>query len=96
MACFSRNNYYNGGRKIYIILIDLRDKDMTINIIAAMAANRVIGNNNQLPRDYPEDLQHFKKLTSGHAIVMGRKTYLSIGRPLPNRRNIVLTSQILE
>jgi len=69
---------------------------MIINIIAAMAKNRVIGNNNALPRDYPEDLQHFKKLTSGHAIVMGRKTYLSIGRPLPNRRNIVLTSQILE
>lgn len=64
---------------------------MIINIIAAMAANRVIGHNNALPRDYPEDLKHFRALTNGHVIVMGRKTYESIGKPLPNRRNIVLT-----
>jgi len=64
---------------------------MKISLIAAMASNRVIGQNNQLPRDYPEDLKRFRKLTSGHTIVMGRKTYESIGRPLPKRRNIVLT-----
>jgi len=69
---------------------------MIINIIAAMAANRVIGNNNSLPRNYPEDLKRFKALTSGHVIAMGRKTYESIGRPLPNRRNIVLTSTPIE
>jgi len=61
-----------------------------------MAANRVIGNNNSLPRNYPEDLKRFKALTSGHVIAMGRKTYESIGRPLPNRRNIVLTSTPIE
>lgn len=61
-----------------------------------MASNRVIGNDNQLPWDYPEDMKHFRDLTSGKTIVMGRKTYLSIGRPLPNRRNIVLTSQAIE
>lgn len=61
-----------------------------------MAANRVIGNKNALPRNYPEDLKRFRALTSGHAIAMGRKTYESIGRPLPNRRNIVLTSKPIE
>lgn len=68
--------------------------DMQIILIAAMAANRVIGKDNQLPRDYPEDLKHFRKLTSGHTIVMGRKTYQSIGRPLPKRRNIVLSTSL--
>ena len=47
-------------------------------MIAAMASNRVIGKNNELPRDYPQDLKHFKDLTSGQIIVMGRKTYESI------------------
>ena len=56
-----------------------------------MAANRVIGANGQLPWREPEDLKFFKTLTTGHPIVMGRKTFESIGRPLPNRRNIVLT-----
>ncbi|MBU1757915.1 dihydrofolate reductase [Patescibacteria group bacterium] len=69
---------------------------MIINLIAAMASNRVIGNNNQLPRNYPQDLKHFKDVTSGHTVVMGRNTYESIGRPLPNRRNIALTSQNIE
>lgn len=59
--------------------------------IAAMDENRVIGKANQLPWHLPADLKHFKEITSGHTILMGRKTYESIGRPLPNRRNIVMT-----
>ncbi len=59
--------------------------------IVAMSENRVIGVNNQLPWHIPEDLKFFKEMTLGHTIVMGRKTYDSIGRPLPKRLNIVLT-----
>jgi dihydrofolate reductase len=59
--------------------------------IVAMTPERVIGKNGSLPWHLPEDLAFFKRTTSGHAIVMGRKTYESIGRPLPKRRNIVLT-----
>lgn len=53
--------------------------------------NRAIGKDNQLLWDIPEDLQHFKEITSGHPVIMGEKTYHSIGRPLPRRTNIVLT-----
>ena len=60
-------------------------------LIVALAANRVIGNNNALPWHLPADLKRFKALTLGHAVVMGRKTYESIGRPLPGRRNLVIT-----
>src|SRR5690606_16570325 len=60
-------------------------------IIAAVGKNGVIGNKGKLPWHIPEDLQHFKKVTSGHAIIMGRKTWDSIGKPLPNRRNIVIS-----
>ena len=56
-----------------------------------MSSNRVIGANNTLPWHISEDLKHFKSLTTGHTIIMGRKTYESIGRPLPNRRNIVIS-----
>jgi dihydrofolate reductase len=63
-----------------------------ISIIVAMAENRVIGNHNQLPWHLPADLKHFKDITTGSPILMGRKTYESIGRPLPNRTNIVMTS----
>lgn len=56
-----------------------------------MSSNRVIGVNNTLPWYISEDLKHFKSLTTGHTIIMGRKTYESIGRPLPNRRNIVIS-----
>ncbi len=59
--------------------------------IAAMSLNRVIGVGNQIPWHLPEDFKWFKKLTTGHVILMGRKTYESIGRPLPNRTTIVLT-----
>lgn len=62
-----------------------------ICLIAALAANRVIGRNNALPWHLPADLKRFKALTMGHPVVMGRKTYESIGRPLPGRRNLVLT-----
>lgn len=62
-----------------------------ISLIAAMAKNRVIGVNNTLPWRLPEDLQHFKALTLGHHILMGRKTFESIGRPLPGRTTVIIT-----
>jgi dihydrofolate reductase len=62
-----------------------------ISAIVAMAENRVIGKNNQLPWRLPADLRHFKAITTGNPILMGRKTYESIGRPLPNRTNIIIT-----
>ncbi|MBW2472126.1 MAG: type 3 dihydrofolate reductase, partial [Deltaproteobacteria bacterium] len=64
---------------------------MRISLIVAMAENRVIGRDNQLPWRIPADLKHFKALTMGKPIIMGRKTYESIGRPLPGRDNIVIT-----
>ncbi len=65
---------------------------MKISIIAAIGKNNEIGKKNGLLWNLPADLKHFKDLTSGHVIVMGQKTFESIGRPLPNRKNIVLTS----
>lgn len=62
-----------------------------LSLIAALAQNRVIGIENRLPWKLPEDLAHFKALTLGHPILMGRKTFESLGRPLPGRRNIVIT-----
>lgn len=62
-----------------------------LSIIVAMDKRGGIGINNQLPWHLPEDLQHFKNTTSGFPIIMGRKTYDSIGRPLPKRRNIVIS-----
>jgi len=64
---------------------------MIISMIAAMANNRVIGLDNQMPWHLPADLQHFKKVTTGKPVIMGRKTFESIGRPLPGRRNIIIT-----
>lgn len=64
---------------------------MRISLIVAMANNRVIGNNNQMPWHLPADFAYFKKITTGHPIIMGRKTFESIGRPLPGRRNIVVS-----
>ncbi len=63
----------------------------SLSIIVAIDKRRGIGINNSLPWHLPEDLAHFKKNTSGHPIIMGRNTFESIGRPLPNRRNIVIT-----
>ncbi len=60
-------------------------------MVAAIARNGVIGNGNTLPWHVPSDLKHFKSLTMGHPIIMGRKTFDSIGRPLPGRKTIVLT-----
>jgi dihydrofolate reductase len=62
-----------------------------ISIIAAMDENRLIGSNNDLPWHLPADLQRVKQLTTGHSIILGRKNYESIGRPLPGRKNIVIT-----
>ncbi|HBM78987.1 MAG TPA: dihydrofolate reductase [Verrucomicrobiales bacterium] len=64
---------------------------MTLAAIVAMTPERIIGRDNDLPWHFPEDLKFFKKTTSGHPVVMGRKTFESIGRPLPNRQNIVIT-----
>ena len=64
---------------------------MKITLVAAIASNNVIGKENSLPWNIPEDLKRFKQMTSGHTILMGRKTFDSIGRPLPNRKNIVMT-----
>ncbi len=69
---------------------------MTISLIAWMAKNRTIWKDNQLPWDYPEDLKYFRKTTSGHPIIMWLTTYYSIWKPLPNRRNIVLSRQQLD
>ncbi|AEI65213.1 dihydrofolate reductase [Corallococcus macrosporus] len=66
---------------------------MKLSAIVAMAANRVIGAANQLPWRLPADLARFKRITMGHTLVMGRKTYESIGRPLPGRTFIVVTRQ---
>ncbi len=65
-----------------------------INVIVAMARNRVIGINHTLPWRLPADLQHFKALTMGHHIVMGRKTYESIGKPLPGRTTVIVTRDV--
>ena len=62
-----------------------------INIIVTMSKNRVIGDSNTLIWHLPEDLKRFRQLTTGNTIVMGRKTYESIGKPLPNRRSIIIT-----
>jgi len=62
-----------------------------ISLVVAMAENRVIGRDNALPWHLPADLRHFKTLTLGKPVLMGRRTYESIGRPLPGRQNIVLT-----
>jgi dihydrofolate reductase len=64
---------------------------MVIAMVAAMAHNRVIGKDNQMPWHLPADLKHFKQITLGKPVVMGRKTFDSIGRVLPGRRNIVIS-----
>jgi dihydrofolate reductase len=64
---------------------------MYLSAIVAMAENRVIGKNNQLPWRLPADLRHFKEITLGKPLLMGRKTYESIGRLLPGRQNVIIT-----
>ena len=65
---------------------------MLISIIVAISENKAIGKDNNLPWHLPLDLKHFKNLTLGHSIIMGRKTYESIGKPLPGRTSIIITN----
>lgn len=67
---------------------------MTLSLIVAMSKNGVIGKDNKLPWHLPEDLKRFKRITMGHPIIMGRKTFESIGKPLPGRKNIVLSRSL--
>jgi dihydrofolate reductase len=66
---------------------------MTISLIAAVAKNGVIGNAGKIPWHLPDDMRHFRETTLHHSVIMGRKTYESMGRPLPERNNIVVTRQ---
>jgi dihydrofolate reductase len=65
-----------------------------VALIAALDRNRAIGRGNQLPWRLPDDLKRFRDLTRGHPVIMGRKTYQSIGRPLPHRLNVVVSRQL--
>ncbi|GLR72548.1 type 3 dihydrofolate reductase [Agaribacter marinus] len=67
---------------------------MKVSIIAAMAKNRIIGKDNQMPWHLPADLKHFKSVTLGKPVLMGRKTYESIGKALPGRTNIVISRNV--
>jgi dihydrofolate reductase len=67
---------------------------MIISLMVAYSKNRVIGKDNQLLWRLSDDLKNFKRVTSGHHIIMGRKTYESIGRPLPNRTNVIITRNV--
>jgi len=71
--------------------VEKTENNIKLSMIAAMGKNRVIGKDNNMPWHLPADLQHFKKTTLGSPIIMGRKTYDSIGRPLPGRLNIILS-----
>ena len=64
-----------------------------ISMICAVGKNLAIGRDNKLIWDLPNDLKHFRNITAGHTVIMGDRTYESIGRPLPNRKNIVVTLQ---
>ncbi len=66
---------------------------MKVTLIAAMARGRVIGRQGRVPWHLPEDLKRFRRRTTGHAVIMGRKTFESIGKPLPKRRSIVISRQ---
>jgi dihydrofolate reductase len=68
---------------------------MIVTIVVAISENHVIGKDNQLLWYLPRDLKHFKEITTGHTVIMGRKTYDSVGKPLPNRRNIIITRQAI-
>jgi dihydrofolate reductase len=68
---------------------------VTLALIAAVARNRGIGYKGELPWRLPDDMRRFKQITTGHAVLMGRKTFEALGRPLPNRRNVVLAHREL-
>lgn len=72
----------------------MKENNPIISIIVAIDESRAIGKNNQLLWNIPEDLKHFKDITAGHPIIMGERTYYSIGKALPNRTNIVLTHNL--
>ncbi|WDF54120.1 dihydrofolate reductase [Mucilaginibacter sp. KACC 22063] len=69
---------------------------MIVSAIVAVSTNNAIGKNNQLLWHLPADLKHFKQITTGHTVIMGRKTFDSVGKPLPNRRNIIVTRQTIQ
>lgn len=69
---------------------------MIVSIVVAIAENHAIGKDNKLLWHLPKDLRHFKEITTGGTVIMGRKTYDSVGKPLPNRRNIIITRQQIE
>ena len=68
---------------------------MTVSQVVAISENHVIGKDNKLLWYLPNDLKHFKEITTGHTVIMGRKTYESVGKPLPRRRNIIITRQAI-
>lgn len=77
-------------------LLGFRSHSNMISLIAAVGKNYELGKDNKLIWHFKEDMKYFKEVTTGKTVVMGRKTYESIGRPLPNRRNIVITSRTIE
>ena len=77
-------------------LLGFRSHNNMISLIAAVGKNYELGKDNKLIWHFKKDMEYFKEVTTGKTVVMGRKTYESIGRPLPNRRNIVITSRMLE
>lgn len=87
----------NGFRKTndgaILTVLSEHHTDMIISLIAAMAENRIIGHHNKMPWELPADRKRFHEITLGHHVIMGRKTFESIGRPLPGRKNIILTRQ---
>jgi dihydrofolate reductase len=74
-------------------LFGVKGLAMLVSLIAAMSKNRVIGRDNAIPWNIPADMSRFRDLTLGHAVIMGRKTFESIGKPLLGRKNIVVTRQ---
>jgi dihydrofolate reductase len=68
---------------------------MIKSIVVAISENNAIGKDNQLLWYLPADLKHFKQITTGHTVIMGRKTFDSVGKPLPNRRNIIITRHVM-
>jgi len=79
------------GAAFFSAHLDVRNPTLKLSLIVAMAQNRVIGVNNNLPWYLPNDLKYFKAATMGKPVIMGRKTHQSIGKPLPGRTNIVVT-----
>ena len=77
-------------------LLGFRSHNNMISLIAAVGKNYELGKDNKLIWHFKKDMEYFKEVTTGKTVVMGRKTYESIGRQLPNRRNIVITSRMLE